>query len=127
MFAVPVASIQAAEVLTREADEFVAVETPADLMAIGAWYRDFHRVENGEVAAWLQGARAGAVEEAAVMADEEDTISIDVDGTQIVGTLAIPIGATGIVVFAHGSGSSRFSHATATSRRCSTRRVSGRC
>jgi putative phosphoribosyl transferase len=109
VFAVPVASVQAAEVLTREADEFVAVETPGDLMAIGAWYRDFHQVDNGEVAAWLQRARSGSVAEEAVMADEEDTVEIDVDGAKIDGTLAIPMGATGIVVFAHGSGSSRFS------------------
>jgi putative phosphoribosyl transferase len=62
VFAVPVASMQAAEVLAREADEFIAVDTPADMIAIGASYRDFHQVDNGEVAGWLQRARGGAVE-----------------------------------------------------------------
>ena len=107
VFAVPVASVQAAEVLAREADELVAVEVPEDLMAIGAWYRDFHQVDNGEVAGWLQRARSG--EEEAVMTGAEDAVRIDVEGTSIVGTLAIPMGASGIVLFAHGSGSSRFS------------------
>ncbi|HWV34016.1 MAG TPA: alpha/beta family hydrolase [Thermomicrobiales bacterium] len=36
-------------------------------------------------------------------------ISIDVPNGQLYGTLAVPREATGIVVFAHGSGSSRFS------------------
>jgi putative phosphoribosyl transferase len=53
VFAVPVAAVAAARLLGREADELVAVEIPEDLMAIGAWYRDFHQVDNGEVAAWL--------------------------------------------------------------------------
>lgn len=44
------------------------------------------------------------------MADETDTIvSIPVDTVELEGELVIPEGATGIVVFAHGSGSSRHS------------------
>ena len=110
VFAVPVASVQAAELLSGEADELVAVEVPEDLMAIGAWYRDFRQVDNGEVAAWLARARSGAAEgEEAVVAGDELTVHIDVDGATIVGNLAIPMGASGVVLFAHGSGSSRFS------------------
>jgi len=36
-------------------------------------------------------------------------ISIPIDGVVVGGTLTVPAGATGIVLFAHGSGSSRFS------------------
>jgi putative phosphoribosyl transferase len=38
-----------------------------------------------------------------------ETVILPVDPTQIEGDLRVPRGATGIVVFAHGSGSSRFS------------------
>lgn len=39
----------------------------------------------------------------------ERTITIEADNVRLAGTLAIPEGAPGIVLFAHGSGSSRFS------------------
>jgi dienelactone hydrolase len=41
--------------------------------------------------------------------DSESPVSIPVDGVELAGTLALPAGASGIVVFAHGSGSSRHS------------------
>ncbi|WP_223111501.1 dienelactone hydrolase family protein [Billgrantia pellis] len=37
------------------------------------------------------------------------SVEIDADGVTLEGDLILPEGATGIVVFAHGSGSSRFS------------------
>lgn len=36
-------------------------------------------------------------------------VKVPVDGVKLEGTLVVPKGATGIVVFSHGSGSSRFS------------------
>ena len=36
-------------------------------------------------------------------------VNIPADGALLAGTLSVPAGATGIVLFAHGSGSSRFS------------------
>lgn len=39
----------------------------------------------------------------------ERVVEIDADGVKIQGMLGIPAGATGIVLFAHGSGSGRFS------------------
>jgi putative phosphoribosyl transferase len=43
------------------------------------------------------------------MTTEPRNVEIDVDGVTLEGDLILPAGATGIVVFAHGSGSSRFS------------------
>ncbi|HLC17893.1 MAG TPA: dienelactone hydrolase family protein [Thermodesulfobacteriota bacterium] len=42
-------------------------------------------------------------------ANEEKLVNIDVDGITLEGALGIPEGAEGIVLFAHGSGSSRHS------------------
>ncbi|MGZ3439954.1 MAG: phosphoribosyltransferase family protein [Polyangia bacterium] len=109
VFAVPVAAIQSAELLRREVDEFVAVEVPADLMAIGAWYRDFLQVDNGEVATWLARAKGVHDPRATASTGDERLIQIDVDGVELVGNLALPVRPSGVVLFAHGSGSSRFS------------------
>jgi dienelactone hydrolase len=43
------------------------------------------------------------------MGESEREISIPVNGVTLKGNLSIPEGATSIVIFAHGSGSSRFS------------------
>ncbi|MFB6184276.1 MAG: dienelactone hydrolase family protein [Haloarculaceae archaeon] len=43
------------------------------------------------------------------MADDSETLSIPVDGVELEGILDVPDGAPGVVVFAHGSGSSRTS------------------
>ena len=43
------------------------------------------------------------------MATSEETVLVRTDGVALPGDLAIPTGARGIVLFAHGSGSSRFS------------------
>ena len=40
---------------------------------------------------------------------KESLVRIPVDGVELEGALGIPSGATGLVLFAHGSGSSRFS------------------
>jgi len=109
IFAVPVASIQAAELLRQEVDEFVAVEVPEDLMAIGAWYQDFRQVDNGEVAAWLARAKGAPAPRGEKRTNDERLVRIDVDGTNLIGNLALPVHPSGVVLFAHGSGSSRFS------------------
>ena len=78
-------------------------------MAIGAWYRDFRQVDNGEVAAWLARAKDVADPRATARTSDERLVKIDVGGIQLVGNLALPVSPSGVVLFAHGSGSSRFS------------------
>ena len=43
------------------------------------------------------------------MGEKEDVVRIPVDGDLLEGNLRVPLGAKGVVLFAHGSGSSRFS------------------
>ena len=49
----PVASPQAAELLSAEVDELVVLEMPAMLFAIGEWYAQFEQLEDGEVCRML--------------------------------------------------------------------------
>jgi len=60
ILAVPVAPPRSVEALRREADEVVAVLTPASLMSVGGWYDVFDQVSDDEVLRLLEEARSTA-------------------------------------------------------------------
>jgi len=103
---VPVGSREAVARLREEADDVVCLSVPRDLYGVGRWYRDFTQVSDDEVLALLAEAGAATGPEVAEVAQE---IEIDLGGLRLRGDLAIPPGAQGLVIFAHGSGSSRLS------------------
>jgi putative phosphoribosyl transferase len=105
VFAVPVASAEAAEALRDEADDLVALLLPERLSAIGAWYRDFTQLGDDDVKALLARANAPAPVEPSW---SERLVIVDA-GVPLEGSLIVPRGASGLVLFVHGSGSSRFS------------------
>jgi putative phosphoribosyl transferase len=90
--AVPTAPPHALHELRPEVDELVWVNAPDPFHAVGLWYDDFGEISDADVQRLLQLPR------------EEQ---VDADGAQ--GNLVVPEGACGLVLFAHGSGSSRFS------------------
>ncbi len=57
VLALPVCAAQTAEVIGREVDDIVSLETPSDLQAIGLWYEDFGQVLDDEVVSLLNAAR----------------------------------------------------------------------
>jgi putative phosphoribosyl transferase len=111
ILAVPVASESTLESLRSEADEVVCLDSDPYLAAIGDHYQDFGQTTDDEVVDLLERARKGdAPGRAGPKAGarvEECAVDIEVDGVTLDGSLAIPDGATGLVLFAHGSGSSR--------------------
>ena len=98
--AVPIAAASTCEELAREVDEIVCLRTPEPFYAVGLWYEDFSQTTDEEVRALLEQPAAGAV---------EDEFTILVEAGALGGRLAVPAGARGVVLFAHGSGSSRHS------------------
>jgi len=54
--AAPVASPEAADLVTTEADTVVILQTPAVLFAIGEWYRHFEQLEDDDVTGLLARA-----------------------------------------------------------------------
>jgi putative phosphoribosyl transferase len=114
VLAVPVAPPDAVDALNNEADEVVCLESPEPFWAIGAWYADFSQTQDREVMELLDEAR-DARAAAAGAGDRRRGTGYDPDvdvraGTHVLpGSLTIPPGASGIVLFAHGSGSSRHS------------------
>jgi putative phosphoribosyl transferase len=114
VLAVPVAPEGWQARIGGDADECIALDTPEPFWAIGQFYADFSQTSDDEVvnclarAAGRAPARAGtsAVEDPAPR-DEE--VEVHAGPVRLGGHLTVPDGATGIVVFAHGSGSSRHS------------------
>jgi putative phosphoribosyl transferase len=60
ILAVPVAAAEALRALGDEADEFVCLQMPEDLCAVGFWYEDFRPTSDEEVVALLAEARSRA-------------------------------------------------------------------
>jgi len=106
VLAVPVAPRDLAGRMGRDADEVVCVHAPLDFAAIGQFYADFAQVTDEEVVACLEGAARGP---AAPGLPEDRDVEVAAGGAVLGGHLTVPEDARGVVVFAHGSGSSRHS------------------
>jgi putative phosphoribosyl transferase len=98
--ATPVASRSAIAMLKRVADDVVVASAPERFSAVGEWYDDFDQVSDDEVRALL-----------ALRPEREERHSVRIPSQQVVldGDLVVPHNTWGLVIFAHGSGSSRHS------------------
>jgi putative phosphoribosyl transferase len=107
---VPVAPAETVGELTG-ADEVVCVWVPSVFMAVGCHYRDFSPTSDEEVIVLLDAAarRMRGGRAAGDGPDCDVDVQIPVGAVALQGHLHLPEPATGVVVFAHGSGSSRHS------------------
>ncbi|HXX67540.1 MAG TPA: phosphoribosyltransferase family protein [Polyangiaceae bacterium] len=101
VLAVPVGATATLEALASEADQIVCLSPQAHLYAIGLWYEKFDPVEDEDVVALLDRSRDH--EEKPL----ERSVRVSTAEAELHGDLAVPHGASGVVLFAHGSGSSR--------------------
>ncbi|MEJ8644248.1 phosphoribosyltransferase [Streptomyces sp. MS1.HAVA.3] len=106
VLAVPVAPPDAVAWLRGEADEVVCLSTPRAFRAVGEWYQDFSQTPDEEVVSLLAQAAAGPAPGSAAAA-RSAPVEVDAGGLVLAGDLALPEGAGAVVMFAHGSGSSR--------------------
>jgi putative phosphoribosyl transferase len=102
--AVPVAAAETCEAFRQLVDEIVCAATPEPFHAVGLWYEDFSATGDEEVQALLARA-AGAFSGGGV----ERQVRLTAGQVELEATLAVPSEARGVVLFAHGSGSSRHS------------------
>ncbi len=124
--AAPVAAADTVRALQPSVDDIVCVEVHEDFGAVGIWYESFGQTTDDEVARILARERPGTpddpvVDGLAAAPPSEREVALPGGEVTLHGTLAIPVRPAGIVVFAHGSGSSRRSrrnrHVAASLRR----------
>ncbi len=113
VLAMPVAARDRIDWLRRQADEVICVQSPASFLSIGEFYADFDQTPDEEVTDLLRRAAArrlegttGTVEGGGPGAGRVVEVAIPVE---VGGLAGIPPPPAGVVVFAHGSGSSRSS------------------
>jgi putative phosphoribosyl transferase len=124
VLAVPVGPPDAAERFAAVVDEFVCLEAPEGFFAVGAYYAQFGQTSDDEVRRLLAGARHDTRDGAATATVDDpppalggldwsqlrrQEVEIPADSTLLPGDLRLPPSARGLVIFAHGSGSSRLS------------------
>lgn len=98
--AAPVGSHEACLRLNALADHVVCLATPDPFRAVGEHYDTFTQLTDDDVVAVLDAAHDLGV-------DEE--VLIEAAGVALAGHLMVPAEASGVVVFAHGTGSDRHS------------------
>ncbi|MEU0004809.1 phosphoribosyltransferase family protein [Streptomyces sp. NPDC006314] len=108
VLAVPVAPRDFTRRLGVDADELVCLDTPWDFAAVGQFYADFTQVDDEEVTACLRRATGRRLRAAGAGATDRE-VTVTAGAVRLGGRLTVPDGATGVVAFAHGSGSSRHS------------------
>jgi len=107
--AVPLGSVQATEWLRTVADDVVCLEQPEPLHAVSQHYAAFPQLSDEDVVL-LIAAHPHRHEPLAAHEDRvNDDVVIESAGVRLNGHIRIPASAKGVVLFAHGSGSSRFS------------------
>jgi erythromycin esterase-like protein/predicted phosphoribosyltransferase/predicted alpha/beta-hydrolase family hydrolase len=106
ILAIPVAPVEVLIDMRLEADEVVCLEPVEDFRGVGAFYGDFHQLTDEETIRLLNEAWAGGGADAPPVVSRH---AVRIPPLELAGDLNIPTNAHGVVLFAHGSGSSRLS------------------
>lgn len=101
--AVPVAAPRSLAELDGQADDVVCLVAPPGFHAVGQFYHRFPAVSDEEVIRLLASAPTASGDSTV------QSVRLPVDGLMLEGDLTVPAQARGLVIFAHGSGSSRLS------------------
>lgn len=113
VLAIPIGPSDTAKQFTGYADEVLCLETPVPYFAVGQGYRNFAQTSDDEVVALLNSARNNFRASDRPHADDpplrDEEIRVAAGPVSVAGQLTIPEHPKGVVVFAHGSGSSRHS------------------
>ena len=113
VLAAPIGAVDIAERFAGYADEVVCLMRPELFFGVGQGYRNFSQTSDKEVIALLDRAQVGFADVTAGAAGDpplrDEEVEVAAGPVSVAGHLTIPEHPVGIVVFAHGSGSSRFS------------------
>lgn len=112
VLAVPVMPASTYAWLQTKVDRLVCLYAPREFYAVGQFYADFGQVEDEEVISLLHRRTAPTTppNQPTSGVSQEREVFVDLDTIQLDGFLTVPVSPRGLVLFAHGSGSSRHSH-----------------
>jgi putative phosphoribosyl transferase len=110
VLAAPVGVEDTIRELAADADDIVVLSicAPTHFYGVGAHYDDFRPTQDSEVASLIASLPPEGLPIAAGHTVAVDRV-FDVGGQTLEGSLTMPVGRGGLVIFAHGSGSSRHS------------------
>ena len=125
VLAVPVGPPKVEERFAAEVDECVCLEQPDGFFAVGAYYEQFGQTTDDEVVELLRRAHKDAGDPAPIESPAADPprvaggidwsqirhreVEIPANAVRLPGDLRLPPDPSGLVIFPHGSGSSRLS------------------
>ncbi|MGE0877492.1 MAG: phosphoribosyltransferase family protein [Acidimicrobiia bacterium] len=104
VLAVPVAPDDWTTRMAGSADDYVCLESLGTFHSIGQCYRDFSATTDAEVVACLERTTRDVPGRVV-----DEYVTVDAGTVGLEGRLTLPAHPAGVVVFAHGSGSSRHS------------------
>jgi predicted phosphoribosyltransferase/dienelactone hydrolase len=111
VLAAPIGAVDIAERFAGYADEVVCLVRPEVFFGVGQGYRNFSQTSDEEVIALLDRAQVGFADVTTGAAGDpplrDEEVWVSAGPVSVAGHLTIPEHPVGIVVFAHGSGSSR--------------------
>ncbi|MFX0546758.1 erythromycin esterase family protein [Roseovarius sp. S1116L3] len=103
--ALPVAPTSALQEIYDQADDIICVHPVSEFRGVGAFYKDFHQLSDEETVALLNTAQLGPAPEA----HPHYRRQVAIPPLGLAGDLTVPHNPRGIILFAHGNGSSRLS------------------
>jgi len=105
--ALPVAPKTALDGISDQADDIICLHPATAFRGVGGFYRDFHQLSDAETVALLNQVPSGGAKKNHKGHTHKRQVIIP--PLALIGDLTVPPNPRGIVVFAHGSGSSRLS------------------
>lgn len=99
--AVPVAPSSTVWAIRSKVEELATLVELEDLYSVGQWYKDFSQVEDDEVISLLQQNRPGKTNM------KSKSVEIKIKNGKLNGELTFSSDQKALVIFTHGSGSSR--------------------
>lgn len=107
ILAIPVAPKETLDEMATYADLVVCLQPATQFLGVGSFYRDFHQLSDEETIGLLR--QSWSETGSAPQASQSSRRQIAIPPVGLVGDLRVPAEPRGIVLFAHGSGSSRLS------------------
>ena len=105
--ALPVAPKEALEEIAEQADDIICLHPATAFRGVGGFYRDFHQLTDDETIALLAQVSDGSTTPARADTTRTHKRQVAIPPLGLPGDLTVPPEPRGIILFAHGSGSSR--------------------